>query len=125
MNVLIIDDEKVMRDLISQVLTVKGHVTVQASSGKEGIELVQQKHFDVVFLDIMMPEMDGVEILKKIKAVKPDGVSVIMMTGYAVEEKLREAMTLGAFDFLYKPFDIIEIVIMLDKIEKKKGLKNP
>ncbi len=62
------------------------------------------------------------EAFKEIKKAKPD-VLVVMMTGFAVEEKLREAMALGAFDYLYKPFNIVELMAILEKLKKRAGLK--
>jgi CheY-like chemotaxis protein len=122
MKVLVADDEAVMRDLFTQVLQVKGHKVVHAEDGKAAVAKAGTEHFDVIFMDIMMPELDGVEALKEIKKNRPNA-TVVMMTGFAVEEKLREAMALGAFDFLYKPFNVVEIVGMLDKLRTRDHLK--
>ncbi len=122
MKILVGDDEQVMRDLISQVLRIKGHVVELAVNGKEVVEKAQAGSYEAIFLDVVMPELDGVEALKQILASDPQA-TVVMMTGFAVEEKIREAMRLGAFDFLYKPFDIVELVKVLDKMKKRTSLK--
>jgi two-component system, chemotaxis family, chemotaxis protein CheY len=122
MKVLVADDEAVMRDLFTQVLKVKGHDVVHAEDGKAAAEKDKKEHFDVIFMDIIMPRLDGVEALKEIKKNRPDA-TVVMMTGFSVEEKLREAMAIGAFDFLYKPFNIVEIIGILDKLRKREHLK--
>jgi DNA-binding NtrC family response regulator len=76
----------------------------------------------MAFIDIMMPQMDGIATFKAIKEVRPD-LPVVMMTGFAVDEKIQEAIKLGAIDYLYKPFDIIEVITMFKKLEKKSQLK--
>ena len=123
MKILVVDDEQVIRDLLTQLLQVKGHEVVLGASGLEGVVKAQTNVFDLIFMDIMMPDMDGVEALKRIRQHSAN-VIVVMMTGFAVEEKIREAMAVGAFDFLYKPFNIVEVMVLLDKLAKRAGLKS-
>ncbi len=122
MRILVVDDEQVMRDLIFQVLRMKGHEIVLATNGKEAVAQAAADSFDAIFLDAVMPELDGVEAFKQIQARDPHA-TVVIMTGFAVEDKIREAMALGAFDFLYKPFNIVELMTILEKMKKRESLK--
>jgi len=108
-NFLVIDDEEVICNLIRDTLTEKGYSVVFVSDAKKGVELVQYNKFDVVFLDLRMPEMDGIAVLKKLKEYGPDNV-VVIITGYPSFETIRESMHEGAFDYLVKPFDLEELV---------------
>ena len=108
-NILVIDDEEVICNLIKDTLTEKGYSVVFVSDAKKGVELVQYNKFDVVFLDLRMPEMDGIAVLKKLKEYGPDNV-VVIITGYPSFETIKESMHEGAFDYLVKPFDLEELV---------------
>lgn len=121
-KILVVDDEQVMRDLFTRVLKLKGYSVTTVDSGKEAVEKVKTEEFDIAFIDVVMPEMDGVETFRAIKKVNPK-VHVVMMTGFAVEDKIKEAMQNGAIDYLYKPFDIVEIMTVIGKVEKKAKLK--
>jgi CheY-like chemotaxis protein len=124
LKVLVVDDEAVMRDLFAQVLEIKGHQVFKADTGQKAVDMVRRNDYDIVFLDFMMPDMNGVETLKLLKKMKPN-IAVVMMTGFATEEKLREAILLDASDFLAKPFDIVEVVQMIEKLRKKVPSKKP
>lgn len=122
MKILVVDDEQVMRDLFTRVLKLKGYLVTTVDSGKEAVEKVKEEEFNIAFVDVIMPEMDGVETFKAIKEVNPK-VHIVMMTGFAVEDKIKEAMRQGAIDYLYKPFDIVEIMTVIGKVERKAKLK--
>jgi CheY-like chemotaxis protein len=122
MKVLVVDDELVMRQLFTQVLKVKGYEVMHATDGKAAVEKVKKEPYDIIFMDMRMPELDGVEAFREMKKVRPD-LTVVMMTGFAIDGELREAMALGAFDFLYKPFNIAEIAGVLNKLRKRANLK--
>jgi excisionase family DNA binding protein len=107
LNILVVDDEEKVCDLFSEIL--REHKVTKARSGAEAIRRVKKDSFDIVFLDVVMPGMDGLEVFKTIKRINPQS-SIIMMSGFAVEDKMREAMRLGAADSLTKPFDIDEIL---------------
>lgn len=123
-RILVVDDESVIRDLFTRVLALKGYTAVCAKSGPEALDTLKAagQDFLMAFLDIIMPGLDGVETLQEIRALRPD-LPVVMMTGYAVEGKIKEAMAAGAFDYMFKPFDIAEIVTHIQKVTKRKALK--
>lgn len=110
--VLVIDDESSIRQSVSGVLKDEGYRVQLASSGKEGIEAIRAERPDAVLLDIWMPEMDGIETLKQIKAEWPDQI-VIMMSGHGNIETAVRATKFGAFDFIEKPLSIERILVLL------------
>ncbi|MBW2636947.1 MAG: response regulator [Deltaproteobacteria bacterium] len=120
-KILVVDDELMIRHLFQRMFSREYQVSV-AESGKEAIEMLKKETFDVVFIDVVMPGMDGVETLNALKDIKPDIVA-IMMTGFAVENKIQTAMKLGAFDYIYKPFEESEIQAIFKKLEKREHLK--
>lgn len=101
------------------ILSHKGYNVTTAISGKKAIELVTENSFDIIFLDIKMPIMNGVETYKRIKKIKPKTV-VIMMTAYAVEELVEEALQEGAYGVIYKPLDIENVGILIEKVRNKR-----
>ena len=104
-QILIIDDEPVIRDLLVDVLSRKGYKVDTAEDGTVGLKKAKAKHYTVVFTDIRMPGMNGVEVYKRLKTISPES-RVIVMTGYGLEEMIQEALDLGAFADVKKPFDL-------------------
>jgi two-component system response regulator (stage 0 sporulation protein F) len=104
-KLLIVDDQNGIRMLLSEVFSSEGYQTFQAYNGNSAIEIVKQDVADLVLLDMKIPGMDGVEILKRIKKINPD-IKVIMMTAYGELDMLREAVESGALMHFTKPFDI-------------------
>lgn len=104
-RILVIDDEPVIRDLLSDLLSRKGYEVDTAEDGASGLKMAGVKQYSVVFTDIRMPGMNGVEVYKRLKKLSPSS-RVIVMTGYGLEEMIQEALDLGAFADVKKPFDI-------------------
>ncbi|WP_136807381.1 response regulator [Desulfosediminicola flagellatus] len=102
-HILVIDDESRIRDACRMVLSSMGFSVETASDGVEGLNMIEDQHYDILLLDLMMPKMSGFEVLSKVKDIDPDTV-VIVITGYATLEHSIEAMKKGAFDFIPKPF---------------------
>ena len=102
--ILIIDDEKGVGDILKKILSKEGYDVHAVTKGQEGVKLIKERDIRLVILDIKMPEMDGIEVLQKIHDVKKD-VVVIMLTAYGTLTTAREAMKLGAYDYITKPFD--------------------
>jgi len=120
-TVLVIDDELVVRNSCRKILVEEGYKVITAESGIEGLEQVQMGIGDVVIVDLKMPEMNGMEVLKKIKT-KFSNKPVIMITGYSTIPSAVEAMKLGAFDYLPKPFTPYELSRVVHKAIEKKSL---
>ena len=122
MNILIVDDEKIKRVTLKEDLEDAGYDAFTASSGDETLELLKKEGFEIVVTDLRMQQMDGIELLKKVKADYPD-IYVIMMTAYATVETAVEAMKLGAYDYITKPFSSDELLLILDRIKRLKSLE--
>lgn len=120
-HILVIDDEEVICSLLTDVLTEAGHKVVAVASAEEALEKVKDTAFEVVITDLMMPGMNGIEILRKVKKVNSD-ISVIIITGYATVETAVEAMKEGAYDYLSKPFNLAEIKITVDRAVERQTL---
>ncbi|MEI7026441.1 response regulator [Paenibacillus sp. y28] len=107
-KVLIVDDQNGIRVLLMEVFSSEGYNTFQASNGKTALEIVKRDVPDLVLLDMKIPGMDGLEILKHIKSMNPD-IKVIMMTAYGELDMIKEATDMGALMHFTKPFDIDEL----------------
>lgn len=117
-NILVIDDEEVILDSCNQVLKKEGYTVKTARNGTEGLKIFKRELFHLVLLDLKMPGMDGMEVLKKIKEEHPE-TPVIIITGYASIESAVEAMRMGAFDYIDKPFSPKELCVVT-----REGLRN-
>jgi len=117
-NVLIVDDETVVRNGIGRALKKKGMHTRQAANGREALELLDNQPIDLVLLDIRMPDMDGIRVLKKIRANHPE-TEIIMITGYPTIDSAVHCVKLGALDYLVKPFRLDDLEAALNKTSRK------
>lgn len=113
-SILVIDDEKHIRDVIRVSLSRAGFEVAAAESGETGMEMIEDRHFDIILLDLMMPGMSGLSVLTRLKARHPHTV-VIVITGYATIEHSIEAIKKGAFDFIAKPFSPKELDAVIAK----------
>ncbi len=102
-KILVIDDEDIVLRCCQRILTPEGYDVDISKNGMEGLKLLKDKAFDLVLVDIKMPEMDGMEVLKQIKKKWSD-TQVIIITGYSTLESAIFAMKLGAYDYVEKPF---------------------
>jgi DNA-binding NtrC family response regulator len=119
-NILVVDDEEEFRDLTSKRLEKKGLKVKAAESGEKALDILEHSYTDVVLLDVKMPGMDGIETLRRIRAMKPL-VEVVLLTGHASVDSGIEGMKLGAFDYLMKPIDLEPLLEKLtDAYEKKR-----
>jgi DNA-binding NtrC family response regulator len=118
-KLLMIDDEESFVSALSKRLAVRDIEVIPAFSGQEGLKrLAEDTSIEVALLDVKMPEMDGIETLKRIKATHPL-VEVIMLTGHATFETAIEGMKLGAFDYLMKPCEIEDLIGKLEAAKKR------
>lgn len=118
-KVLLVDDEKDFLEAMSERMRARDMEVTTASSAREAFDIMEKETFDAIVLDFQMPEMDGMEALKSIKAKRPES-QIILLTGYATVEKGIEAMKKGATDFLEKPADL---EVLAKKIKQAKAEK--
>lgn len=119
-TILIVDDEAIIRDLCCKAL--KGYRVVQAGDGEEALRLFAQGGIDVVLTDVMMPRMNGIELLRELKEREPTMV-VIVMTGFAEKDVILNALKSDADDFIAKPINLLQLKTAVDKALDKKALK--
>jgi len=120
-NILIIDDEKSQREILSGFLSKKGYKVYSAESGSQGLKIVRDKTIDIILSDFKMPEMTGIEILEQVSLINPK-ISFIIITAYGTVENAVRAMQLGAIDYISKPVNLDELEILLDRIVENKNL---
>jgi len=113
-KILIVDDEPAHRQMIRAVLDAEGYAIDEAADGKEAVNCVRKRFYDLILMDIRMSKMSGTEALKEIKLINP-GIAVIIMTAYASVSTAVEALKSGAYDYLTKPLDIDELKILVAK----------
>jgi two-component system response regulator (stage 0 sporulation protein F) len=120
MKLLIVDDEMEICNIFYDFFTPKGYEVIKATSGKEAIEKVKTEKPDLVFLDIRMPQMNGIEVLKQIKQIDKS-IAIIMITVVKEEKIAKKAMELGAYDYVTKPlsFDYLEKAAVLVELNLK------
>ncbi|RHG38652.1 response regulator [Fusobacterium varium] len=123
-RILITDDEKNIRTTLNYCLTAEGFEIETASNGAEALNMIleQKKNYDLILLDIKMPDMDGMEVLRRLRATK-NKTNIIMMTAYGTIKEAVEAMKLNAIDFISKPFTPEQIRMLVKKVFLREELE--
>ncbi len=119
--ILVVDDEKSMRDFLDIFLKQEGYRVRCVSSGQDAFEILEKKEFDLVITDIKMPDISGVEVLKKVNSLNLN-TPVIMITAFASNETALEALNQGVYDYISKPFNVDEMRIIIKRAFEKKRL---
>jgi two-component system response regulator PilR (NtrC family) len=122
-RVLVVDDEKSMRDLLSITLEKEGYDVLTAAGGEAAIEALRRDVTDAVITDLRMPKVDGLQVLRAAKEISPD-VAVIVITAVASTETAVEAMKLGAYDYITKPFKLDEVSLIVRNALERKRLRD-
>ena len=120
-TILVIDDERSMREFLSIMLEREGYSVVTKDNGNDALEFINKNKYDLIITDIKMPKISGIEILRESMALHPN-TPVIMITAFASTEVAVEAMKLGAYDYITKPFNVDEIKIIIKNALEKKSL---
>jgi DNA-binding NtrC family response regulator len=121
-NLLVVDDEKHIRSHLATFLRSVGHAAETASSAEEALELVRRRTFDLVLTDVRMAGMDGLALLREIRARQPEAL-VVLMTAYATVAQAVEAMRAGAYDYLVKPFSLEQIGLLVERVLEVHDLR--
>jgi len=122
-KILVIDDERTVCKSCEKILKEKYDVIITLS-GREGLDRLLQEDFDLVLVDLKMPDMDGMELVKIIRQQRPNA-EVVIMTGYSTVDTAVEGMKLGAAEFISKPFTPDEMLTAVEEVLKKKGREIP
>jgi DNA-binding NtrC family response regulator len=114
-RVLVVDDEEALRIVLSAELEGEGYQIASAADGQEAINILATKEFDLILLDIKMPNVDGFEVLKYVKEHCPK-TKVVMLTGFADLKNAIESKKLGAEDFVSKPYDLVDLLTTVERV---------
>ena len=120
-RVLLVDDEEEFLEIMAERMKARDIEVTTSSSAQEAFALLEKEMFDAVIMDFMMPEINGIEALKKIKEKNPE-MQIILLSGYATVQKGVEAMKAGAFDFIEKPADLDKLSEKIKKAHNKKAV---
>lgn len=118
-KILIVDDEKNICEEFKEVLEEEGHQVDTARNGEEAILRVEQNDYDLVFLDVLMPRMEGRQVFEEIRKIKP--IPVVIMSGYLPANKEKDVLAMGAAGCMKKPFHISHVRKIIQSIEAKKA----
>ena len=114
-RILVVDDESYVRDLLKRVLTRRGHDVYVADDGEAALELMGEHRYDLVLTDVVMPGIDGFDLLRRVKATYP-AVTVIVLTGYARKQSISDFLLYGADEYLSKPFQVQALLDSVDRV---------
>ncbi|MEW7985130.1 MAG: sigma-54-dependent transcriptional regulator [Candidatus Thiodiazotropha sp.] len=123
MHVLVVDDEAAIRQVLAEQLTRSGHTVEQADCGEEALKVLQSSDFDVCICDLRLPDLDGIEVIRRCRAKEMD-IAFLMITAFASVDTAIEAMKLGAYDYLMKPVQLEDLLIRLDHIADVARLRD-
>lgn len=122
-KILIVDDERSMREFLSIYFKRNGFEVSTAPGGKEALEVVEKEFFNVVITDLSMPRIDGMKVLTRVKEVSPD-TAVVVITAFSTSENVREAYRMGATDYIFKPFKVDELKLVVQRaLEHQRLIK--
>ncbi len=117
--ILVVDDQFSDRETLKQILEDKGYRVATARDGAEAIEMVKSRHYDIIFLEVRLPDMDGVETFEQVKKID-SRATVIMMTGYTEDNLVKRAISAGAYTCIHKPFDIEKVIALVENLAKER-----
>ncbi len=121
-EILIVDDDKKLREQLTRILRKSGYLTEEASSGKEAVGKAKSRHFDIVLLDLMMPGISGIDTMMEIKKTNRK-TKIIMLTAFATVGSAVEAIKKGANEFIAKPFRIDELLVIIKRVIEEAGFE--
>ena len=119
LRILFVDDEEDLVSTVVERLELRGIEATGAVSGQEALAVIEQKKFDVVLLDVRMPGLGGLEVIKRIKRTHPS-LEVVLLSGHGAREDVETGRRLGAFDYLQKPVDLEDLISVLQRAAARK-----
>ncbi len=121
LNILIVEDGRSQREMLRDFLISEGHNVREAENGEDAIKTVLGSHFDLILLDYKMPGMDGMDVLKEVKRINHE-IDVVIITAYGTIETAVEAIKVGAIDYITKPVELEELLLIVDRVAERRGL---
>lgn len=122
-NILVIDDERAIRNTLKEILEIEGYSVDLSENGKQGIEKAQTGKYDLIYSDVKMPEMDGIEVLEMLQKEEACECPIVMISGHADVETAVTALKKGAYDFIEKPLDLNRLLVTTKNALEQKNLK--
>lgn len=121
-KILVVDDEEKVLELLKKILSDR-YLVFSAINGEEALKQLDKEEIDIILLDIMMPKQNGIELLRCIRKKYEDSIDVIMVSVSAVIKDVVEAIKLGAYHYITKPFEIVELLSVIEEVVEKRNLK--
>jgi DNA-binding NtrC family response regulator len=121
LDILIVEDGRSQREMLRDFLVKEGYHVQEAENGETAVKTVQEHHFDLILLDYKMPGMSGLDVLKKVKTINHE-IDMVIITAYGTIETAVEAIKAGAVDYITKPVELDELLILLDRVAERRGL---
>ncbi len=121
LNILIVEDGRSQREMLRDFLISEGHRVSEAENGEAAVKSVLSHHYDLILLDYKMPGMDGMQVLKEVKRINSE-IDVVIITAYGTIETAVEAIKVGAIDYITKPVELDELLILVDRVAERRGL---
>ena len=115
-KILIVDDQQGIRALLNEIFQREGFETVQSGNGLQAVQLIQEQQFDLMLLDMNLPGLNGLEVLKEVRNNLQQQFPIMMMTAYGEQELIEEALTYNAVQYFTKPFNIFELLTQVKNI---------
>jgi DNA-binding NtrC family response regulator len=121
LSILVVEDGQSQREMLRDFLIKEGHTVAEAENGDKAIQSVLKNHFDMILLDYKMPGLDGTQVLQEVKRINPE-IDVVIITAYGTIETAVEAMKAGAIDYITKPIEFEELLILVDRVSERRML---
>jgi len=121
LSILVVEDGQSQREMLRDFLRSEGHIVAEAENGEKALKIICSGHFDLILLDYKMPGMDGLHALKEVKHINPE-IDVAIITAYGTIETAVEALKAGAIDYITKPVDLDELIILVNRVSERRQL---